>query len=125
MQALFAVGEVEPAQALGEDTWQQCRRVPGPDHATTLLAAATLAQSMAGLTEVEPARALGEDTLARCRRVLGPDHATTLLAAAALAFARVAWGEAEPAAAWARRPRIAAAGRSARTASQRWRRPLA
>ena len=56
----------------------------GPDHPTTLLAAAALTVALLWSGEAEPARALGEDTLQRCRRVLGPDHPITLLAAAAL-----------------------------------------
>src|SRR3712207_8356094 len=39
--ALVQLGESEPARALGRDTLQRCRRVLGPDHATTLLAATT------------------------------------------------------------------------------------
>jgi Tetratricopeptide repeat len=34
--ALVAVGEVEPARALGEDTLQRSRRVLGPGHPVTL-----------------------------------------------------------------------------------------
>ena len=68
----------------------------GPDHVTSLSAAAALAHALNQLGEAEPARTLGEDTLQRCRRVLGPDHAITLLAAAALTGALVRLGEAEP-----------------------------
>jgi hypothetical protein len=56
----------------------------GPDHPTTLRAAATLTGALAQLGEAEPARTLGQDTLHRCRQMLGPDHPTTLRAAATL-----------------------------------------
>jgi hypothetical protein len=72
------MGEAEPARALGEDTLQRSRSALGPDHPTTLSAAAALTVALISLGEVEPARALGEDTLQRCRRGLGPDHPMTL-----------------------------------------------
>jgi len=75
--ALLERGESEPARALGQDTLQRCRRVLGPDHPITLLAAGALTAALRRLGEVEPARGLGENTLRRCRRVLGPDHPTT------------------------------------------------
>ena len=91
------MGEAEPARALGEDTLPRCRRVLGPDHLTTVSAAAALTLALVMVGEAEPARALGEDTLPRCRRVFGPDHPITLLAAAGLTLALVMVGEAEPA----------------------------
>lgn len=86
-----------PARALGEDTLQRSRRVLGPDHPTTLTAAATLTGALARLGETEPARALGEDTPQRSRRVLGPDHVTTLTAAIGLTLALDQLGEVVPA----------------------------
>jgi len=65
------------ARALGEETLQRGRRVLGPDHPTTMLAAASLTFALLLVGETEPARALGEDTLQRGRRVLGPDHPLT------------------------------------------------
>ena len=76
---------------------QRSRRALGPDHPTTLRAAAGLTLALLLRSEVEAARALGEDTLQRSRRVLGPDHPTTLLAAGALTLALAELGEAEPA----------------------------
>jgi len=72
------VGEAEQGCTLGEDTLQRCRRVFGPDHGTTLLAAAGLTPALVRAGEAQPARALGQDTLRRCRRVLGPQHPITL-----------------------------------------------
>jgi len=71
---LVGLSEAEAARALGEDTLQRGRRVLGPDHAITLLAAAAVTLALVGLSEAEAARALGEDTLQRCRSVLGPDN---------------------------------------------------
>ena len=34
--ALVALGDAEPARALGEDTVERCRRVLGPEHPVTL-----------------------------------------------------------------------------------------
>jgi hypothetical protein len=52
--------------------------VHGPDHLTTLWAAAGLTHALAQQGATEPARILGEDTLQRCRRALGPDHPIAL-----------------------------------------------
>jgi hypothetical protein len=71
------LGEAE-SPALGQDTLQRCRRVLGPDHPATLLAAAALPLALVQLGDAEEARALAEDTLQRCQRVYGPDHPTTL-----------------------------------------------
>jgi hypothetical protein len=71
------LGEAEPARALGEDTLRRGRRVFGPDHPTTLWAAAALTSALVQLGEAVQARALGEDTLQRSRHVLGPDHPIT------------------------------------------------
>jgi hypothetical protein len=57
--------------------------VLGPDHPTTLTAAAALTGALAQLGEAEPARTLGEDTLQRCRQVLGPEHLIPLYLAQA------------------------------------------
>jgi hypothetical protein len=78
------MGEAEPARALGEDTLRRCRRMLGPDHLITLLAAGGLTLALVAMGEAEPARALGEDTLRRCRRTLGPDHLITLYLTQAL-----------------------------------------
>ncbi len=46
----------------------------GPEHPSTLLAAAALTFTLDQLGQAALARALGQDTLQRSRRVLGPDH---------------------------------------------------
>jgi hypothetical protein len=69
----------------------------GPDHVTTLWAAAALTAALAQLSQAEPARELGEDTLQRCRRALGPDHLLSLWTAAALNLALNRLGEVKPA----------------------------
>ena len=53
---------------------QRSRRALGPDHPTTLRAAAGLTLALLLRSEVEAARALGADILRHGRRVLGPDH---------------------------------------------------
>lgn len=50
---------------LGHDTVERARHVLGPDHPTTLMSAAALANAMLGLGESEQARALGQDCLGR------------------------------------------------------------
>jgi hypothetical protein len=45
--------------------------VLGPDHPTTLYAAAALTAALIGLGAVEPARTLAEDTLQRSLMTLG------------------------------------------------------
>ncbi|HZI74185.1 MAG TPA: tetratricopeptide repeat protein, partial [Gemmatimonadales bacterium] len=70
-------GHAEPTRALGQDTLQRGRQVLGPDHTTTLTAAAALTQALNQLGEAELGRALGQDTLERSRRVLGPDNPLT------------------------------------------------
>jgi hypothetical protein len=75
------------------DRWQS---VLGPDHPTTLVAAAVLIQALGVGGEAKAARDLGEDTLDRCRRVLGPDHRYTLAVAIALTVALYWLGEQEP-----------------------------
>jgi hypothetical protein len=92
--ALNVLGEAEPARDMGEDTLRRCRRVLGPDHPTTLWAAAVQTLALVSLGEAEQARTLGEDTMQRSRRTRGPDHATTLTAAAALTRALNQLGEA-------------------------------
>ena len=87
-------GRGKQARDLGEDTLRRCRRVLGPDHPTTLWAAAVQTLALVGLGEAEQARTLGEDTMQRSRRALGPDHTTTLTAAAALTQALNQLGEA-------------------------------
>jgi hypothetical protein len=84
--------QLEPAGALGEDTLRRCRRVLGPDHLITTLAAAVLTLALFGLGKVEPARARGEDTLPRCRRVLGPDQPITRYIAQAASGHFPVWG---------------------------------
>jgi Tetratricopeptide repeat len=75
--ALVGLGQFEATRALGEDTLKRCRRALGPDHTTTLTAAAALTQALNQLGEAELARTLGQDTLQRSRRVLGPDNPLT------------------------------------------------
>ena len=72
-----SVGEAEAARTLGEDTLQRSRRTLGPDHLTTLWAAAALALAQTQVGETEAAGALREDTWQRCRRTLGPDNPIT------------------------------------------------
>ena len=68
------------AATLGQDTVERCRRVLGPDHHFSLLAAAALTAALTQLGEEAAADVLGQDTVERCRRVLGQDHPTTLFA---------------------------------------------
>ncbi|MFF9574906.1 tetratricopeptide repeat protein, partial [Streptomyces rubiginosohelvolus] len=75
---LSAVGLMEEARDLGEDTLARRRRVLGEDHPDTLRSASNLAINLSALGLMEEARDLGEDTLARRRRVLGEDHPDTL-----------------------------------------------
>jgi uncharacterized protein (DUF1778 family) len=85
---LAAVGEVERACELAEDTLNRERRVLGPDHPHTLDTAANLAEDLAGLGEIQAARRLAEDTLIRRRRVLGNDHRATMTLAMFIANLR-------------------------------------
>ena len=63
---------------LGQDRLKRCQRIFGPDHPTTLWAAACLTGALEQLGQAEPARTLGQDTLKRCQRIFGPDHPIVL-----------------------------------------------
>ena len=71
---LWALGQVEPARQLAQDTLTRCRRVLGKDHPLTLRSANSLTMARWRLGQYEPARQLAEDTLTRHRRTLGHDH---------------------------------------------------
>ena len=70
-------GDAEQALALGEDTLARSRKSLGPDHPTTLGAAAAVTIALTRLGATEQATTLGADTLARSRNRLGPDHPIT------------------------------------------------
>ena len=71
---LRALGEVQAARDLDQDTLDRRRRVLGDDHPDTLCSANNLAADLRALGEVQAARELDQDTLDRRRRVLGEDH---------------------------------------------------
>ena len=81
---LRALGEVQAARDLDQDTLDRRRRVLGEDHPDTLFRAC-LAADLRALGEVQAARDLDQDTLDRRRRVLGEDHPDTLDSASHLA----------------------------------------
>jgi hypothetical protein len=76
--ALGALGDLQAARVLDEDTLTRRRRVLGDDHPATLSSASNLALRLADLGDLQAARVLAEDTLARRRRLLGDDHLHTL-----------------------------------------------
>ena len=78
---LRALGEVQAARDLDQDTLDRHRRVLGEDHPDTLTSASNLAADLRALGEVQAARDLDQDTLDRRRRVLGEDHPDTLRSA--------------------------------------------
>ncbi len=91
---LYALGEVQAARDLEQDTLDRRRRVLGADHPDTLYSASNLAVDLYALGEVQAARDLDQDTLQRRRRVLGEDHPDTLHSANNLAADLRALGEA-------------------------------
>ena len=82
---LRALGEIQAAWKLDQDTLAGRRRVLGEDHPSTLTSASNLAADLRALGEIEAAWELDVDTLNRCRRVLGEDHPDTLRSASNLA----------------------------------------
>jgi tetratricopeptide (TPR) repeat protein len=92
---LRALGELERARELDEDTLARRRRILGDDHPNTLQSASGLAIALRELGELERARELDEDTLARRRRTLGDDHPNTISSVANLAADLRALGELE------------------------------
>lgn len=69
---LYALGEVQAARDLNQDTLDRYRRIVGEDHPDTLNSASNLANKLRDLGEVQAARDLEQDTLDRRRRILGP-----------------------------------------------------
>jgi Tetratricopeptide repeat/Domain of unknown function (DUF4062)/NB-ARC domain len=92
---LRAVGELERAFQLAEQTLARSRRVLGDDHPDTLASASNLAVVLRAVGELERACQIEEETLARRRRVLGDDHPDTLASAGNLAVVLRAVGELE------------------------------
>ena len=82
---LCALGDVQLARQLDEDTLVRRRRVLGPNNIHTLNTANNLALDLNVLGELHASRKLDEDTLARRRRVLGREHPHTLTSANNLA----------------------------------------
>ena len=70
-------GDAEQARALGEDTLERCRHSLGPNHPTTLGAAAAVSISLDRLGATEQAQTLRADTLARAQNQLGHEHPIT------------------------------------------------
>lgn len=75
---MHALGEVEAARELDQDTLARRRRVLGESHPHTLISSNNLAADLRALGEVQAARELDQETLARRREVLGEDHPDTL-----------------------------------------------
>ncbi|HYS36957.1 MAG TPA: FxSxx-COOH system tetratricopeptide repeat protein [Pseudonocardiaceae bacterium] len=90
---LQALGQVEQARDLDQDTLERCRRVFGDDDPYTLTSASNLAIDLRALGQDEQARDLDQDTLDRRRRVFGDDHPGTLTSANNLAVALYALGQ--------------------------------
>jgi hypothetical protein len=82
---LRALGEVERALELDEDTVARCRRALGEDHPHTWRAIISLADSLRMAGDYERATQLNEEILAYQRRVLGETHPDTVKAAHNLA----------------------------------------
>lgn len=78
---------------LAEATHASARRVFGPDHPVTLLAAIEVVFGLLTAGDTEAIRTLGEDTVARSRAVLGDRHLITLGSAALLALGLVWHGD--------------------------------
>jgi hypothetical protein len=70
-------GDAKQARALAEDTVERCRNSLGPNHPSTLGAAAAVSISLARLGATEQAQTLRADVLARAQDWLGPDHPIT------------------------------------------------
>ena len=94
---LHALGQVEAARQLHEDSLARARRVLGEDHFWTIECANNLAAALYALGEAEAARDLGEDTLTRARRVLGDESHFTIDVANNLATVLQALSELEAA----------------------------
>ncbi|NUP04064.1 MAG: toll/interleukin-1 receptor domain-containing protein, partial [Nonomuraea sp.] len=71
---LAALGRVQEAVDLGEETLARRRRILGEDDLDTLHTASNLAIDLAALGRTGEADALREDTLARQRRLFGQNH---------------------------------------------------
>ncbi|MEV8510660.1 FxSxx-COOH system tetratricopeptide repeat protein [Actinoplanes sp. NPDC051475] len=82
---LMARGDARAALPLAEHLHAAWTSRHGPDDASTLTAAGTLAAIYNQLGRYQQARDLDEDSLARRRRVLGDDHPATLESASNLA----------------------------------------
>ncbi|MGH3940443.1 MAG: diaminobutyrate--2-oxoglutarate transaminase [Pseudonocardiaceae bacterium] len=90
---LHALGQVDAARRLHEDSLAQARCVLGEDHRWTMGCANHLVEDLCALGEIYAARQLSEDTLARARRVLGDESHFTIDAANNLATVLQALGE--------------------------------
>ena len=94
---LRALGEVQAARELDEDTLEGRRRVLGADHDVTLGSVNNLASDLRMLGEARAARDLHQATLDGYRRILGADHPRTLHSANNLAVDLRALGEVQAA----------------------------
>ncbi|CCH34758.1 FxSxx-COOH system tetratricopeptide repeat protein [Actinosynnema sp. NPDC047251] len=81
---LFAIGDYEGSQALGQSTVELWRARWGTDDESTLSACRHVGNAMRELGRVTEAAELDEDTFQRCTDVFGADHANTLAAAHSL-----------------------------------------
>lgn len=81
------------ATELADSTFESARRVLGPDHPVTLLAAVEVVFGLLTAGDTERIRTLGEDTVTRSRAVLGDRHLITLGSAALLALGLVWHGD--------------------------------
>jgi DNA-binding SARP family transcriptional activator len=90
--ALAWIGD-PAATDLAEATFASARRVFGPDHPVTLLAAIETIFGLLTAGDTDAIRTLGEDTVARSRAVLGDRHLITLGSAALLALGLVWHGD--------------------------------
>jgi hypothetical protein len=71
---LRALGQLQAARYLDQDTLDRHRRILGQDNRATLRSATQLVADMRELGEVKAARGLDRDTLDRRRRLLSEDH---------------------------------------------------
>ena len=76
--AYEALGQLDRALSLHEQTLALLKTKVGPDHPLTLISMNNLAGAYRGVGQIDRGLSLREDTLARMRVKLGPDHPGTL-----------------------------------------------
>jgi tetratricopeptide (TPR) repeat protein len=94
---LRALGQLEQARDLDQDSLERRRRTLGDNHPDTLVSANGLANGLRALGQLEQARDLDQDSLERRRRTLGDNHPDTLVSASNLALDLQALGQHEQA----------------------------